>query len=174
MRTYLAALFLGLGLLYPGALRGTVVYTFSGDFSGLALNPPGSTLNFQFSVPSILTSATMITTFQSSSVGPGLSGCVLEDTVLPISPFPGFAASEFVDFAGPCGAGQNITGELWNYLQLPTSLGVYNAYYSAGVQVGTLTIFNAPEPAAVFLLGGALVALAGWKVRRERVRSRTN
>ena len=51
-------------IAFPLAATGSAyVYTLSTDYSGIGNNGPGSTVDWRFAVPSILTSPTTITNF---------------------------------------------------------------------------------------------------------------
>jgi len=124
------------------APQNNVTYTLSVDYS-ISLGA-GATLNWQFSVPTILTSDTTISTFQSTSVGPALSGCVISSVALPVPVSAPIVSGELTSFAAPCTSRQVRTGPA-GFFQALTSPGVYNAYVpvnNASVQVGTLTILQ--------------------------------
>jgi len=57
-------------LLVPTiASAAPILYTLSTDYSGIKRLPPGSTVSWQFEVPSILSAPTTITSFMSASLG---------------------------------------------------------------------------------------------------------
>jgi len=149
-------------LVFPAISRATVTYTLSLDYSIVRALPAGSTVNWQFSVPSILTTATTISTFQSASLGPDFTGCLISYAQLPV-PAPSGATVE-TGFAALCGAGPGYaaTGALAVFLQPLTSPGIYNAYYNpnqnpSGV-IGTLTI---TEGASITALSPDTAAAGG-------------
>lgn len=177
MRLHYAVLTIVLYLFFPVLARADeVLYTLSVDYSGIGVNGPGSTLQWQFEVPSILTTPTTITTFLSSSLGSGLSGCSISDVQIPLaSPYSGYSSFALTDFATPCGSGGEFTGAGTLFVQSLTSDGVYDAYaHNGNVLIGTLTISGVPEPSTIFLLGSGLLGLAGLvmlKSRHSRSRS---
>jgi len=138
-------------LFFPAVSHAAVTYALSVDYSGKLADPfgntyfaAGSTVSWQFSVPSILTKFYGVTP-QSSSVGPGFGECAID--LVTVDPYSGIDGSvgdtttQFVNSA--C----DINGNRVALFQQPiTSPGVYIAYYEvngniAG-QIGTLTILQ--------------------------------
>ena len=84
MRLRLVVLVVGLWLFLPNLVRADEVYTLSVDYSSV-LGIANSTVQWQFEVPSILTTPTTITSFLSASLGSGLSGCGgVSDAQIPL------------------------------------------------------------------------------------------
>ncbi len=170
MRIRSVVLVLGLYLLLPNLGRADELYTLSVDYSGVGVNGPGSTLQWQFEVESILTTPTTITSFLSASLGPGFSGCgSISDVQIPLaSPFSGYSSLVTTDFTGACGPNE-VTGAGTLFVQSLTSEGVYDAYaHNGNVLIGTLTISAVPEPSAIFLLGTGLLVLVGLAFLKRR------
>ena len=160
----LALVIVGIGA--PVA-RADYIYTLSTDYSGINGLPAGSTVSWQFEVPSLLTATTTITSFSSASLGPGLSGCggVL-DAKLPILPAPTpYSGAVITQFETSCnginGVGTFTFGDL-------NPGFVHTARAFSGQIVGTLAIFSTPEPSSMLLLAGGLTGLLG--LRRRIVR----
>lgn len=152
-----------------------ILYAFSADYhnnGGPIPEPPGSTIEWQFEVSSILTTPTTITNFISASVGPGLSGCSIKDAQLPLpSVAPGFSSLIIMDFASLCGPGDQFEGAGANFLEPITSLGVFEVVSTHnGAVLGTLAISAVPEPepSVIFLLGTGLLALLGFSSLKSR------
>jgi hypothetical protein len=147
-----------------------ILYTFSADYhnnGGTIPEPPGSTVEWQFEVSSILTTPTTITNFISASVGAGFSACSIKDAQLPLpSVAQGFSSLIITDFVSPCGPGDNFDGAGANFLEPITSLGVFEVVSTHnGAVLGTLAISSisaVPEPSVIFLLGRGLLALLGF------------
>jgi hypothetical protein len=180
MRLRFAVLMALFYFLFPVLAKADqVLYTLSVDYSGIGVNGPGSTLQWQFEVPSILTTPTTITTFLSASLGPGLSGCSISDVQIPLaSPFSGYSSFALTDFASACGLGDDFTGAGTLFVQSLSSDGVYDAYaHNGNVLIGTLTISDVPavpEASALSLLSSGLLGLVGLvmlKSRHSRSRS---
>ena len=149
-----AALASVLGLL-AAPLRANVTYILTADYSGLsatgaegptAIWPPGSTVNVEFVVPSILTAETTITNFVTASLGPGFSGCGSITQVIIPSPSIGpktasYASGWDASWSTLCGPDTSFGGATPWFQQLITSPGVYPAFSAStnGV-IGALTI----------------------------------
>jgi PEP-CTERM motif-containing protein len=143
------------------------LYSLSTDYSGIGGLPSGSTVSWQFVVPSILTTPTTITSFLSASLGPGLSGCggVL-DAQLPLIAQSPYTSLVITDFTGSCNGG--FTGAGANFYGSLGSKGVDNAFArSTGTIIGTLTISSVPEPTMLSLLGTALLGAFAARLRRS-------
>jgi hypothetical protein len=169
MRLRLVVLVLALCFFFPKLSLADELYTFSVDYSHVGVNVPGSTLQWQFEVASILTTPTTITSFLSASLGPGFSGCgSISDAQIPLaSPFSGYSSFVVTDFTGSCPDG--VTGAGTLFVQSLTSDGVYDAYaHNGNVLIGTLTISAVPEPSAIFLLGSGLLTLVGFAFFKNR------
>lgn len=160
---------IGICFLHPAISQaGPILYSLSTDYSGLGGGlPPGSTVSWQFVVPSILTSPVTITNFRSASLGPGLSSCgSVQDAQLPLPDFGGYTTLVITDWTTTCFGGFSGAGA--NFYQSLTSPGVYDAYGRAtGALLGTLTITAVPEPTTMSLLGAALLSIIGVSRRRE-------
>jgi len=170
MRIRSVVLVLGLFLLLPNLGRADELYTLHVDYSGVGVNGPGSTLQWQFEVASILTTPTTITSFLSTSLGPGFSGCgSVSDVQIPLaSPFSGYSSLVETDYTGSCGPDE-ASGAGTLFVQSLTSEGVYDAYaHNGNVLIGTLTISAVPEPSAIFLLGTGLLAIVGLAFLKSR------
>jgi hypothetical protein len=177
MRLRLVVLVVGLCLFFPNLVRADELYTLSVDYSNLTLSVPNSTMQWQFVVPSILTTPTTITNFLSTSLGSGLSGCVISDVQIPLplaTPITGLSSSALADFASPC-TGNQFTGAIAFFTQSLAADGVYNAYglnFNANVRtnvlIGTLTISSVTEPSSISLLGTGLLALVGLLLFKSR------
>lgn len=169
MRLRLVVLGVGLCLLFPNLVRADELYSFSANYSLVGLGT-GSTVQWQFEVPSILTTPTTITSFLNASVGPGpaFKGCSISSVQIPLSsPFPGFPSDVITNFASPCGPGDLYIGAAGFFIGSITSNGVFSVYAHnsgtaiGGPVIGTLTISAVPEPPALSLLGTGFLALAG-------------
>lgn len=138
------------------ATRSAYVYTLSTDYSGIGNNGPGSTVDWQFVVPSILTSPATIANFVYASLGPGFSSCgTVQDAQLPLADFGGYVALVVTDFTTVC---NGFSGAGANSLQALTSPGVYDLYGRAsGAFLGTLTISAVLEPTSLSMLGLGLL-----------------
>jgi hypothetical protein len=153
-----------------------ILYTFSADYhnnGGTIPEPPGSTVEWQFEVSSILTTPTTITNFISASVGSGLSGCSIKDAQLPLpSVAQGFSSLIITDFASLCGPGDQFDGAGANFLEPITSVGVFEVVSTHnGAVLGTLAISavpEVPEPSVISLLGSGLLALLGFSLLKSR------
>src|SRR5271166_1437613 len=108
MKVYTAILAAGLCLAFPNASHADTTYTLAVDYSSL-IGVPGSILDLQFSVPSILTATTTgITPLSNVSVGGALTGCVPSTAELDN---PGSSSGDLiVNFAALCGPGNNFDG----------------------------------------------------------------
>jgi hypothetical protein len=160
---FLAVLIVGIGT--PVARADSYLYTLSTDYSGFNGLPSGSTVSWQFEVPSLLTATTTITSFMSASLGPGLSSCggVL-DAQLPILPAPSpFSGEVITDFIGSCNGINGVESYTFGDL----NPGVHTARDFSGQIVGTLAIASTPEPSSLLLLAGGLTSLLG--LRRKRI-----
>jgi hypothetical protein len=174
MKVRLAILAVALSFAFPAASRADATYTLAVDYSALA-GVPGSILDLQFSVPSILTATTTgISPFSNVSEGGALTGCVLSTAELDS---PGSSSGDlFINYAAPCGPGGNFDGAV-AFFDVPiTSPGTYDAIghhnmVAAGV-IGTLTI-SSPEPPTTLLLGIGLLGLVAAWVRRESLGRRS-
>ena len=143
-----------------------VLYTLSTDYSGIDGLPVGSTVSWQFEVPSLLTATTTITSFMSASLGSGLSGCggVL-DAQLPIIPAPNPYSGEVItDFQASC----NGISDVVTYTFGDLNPGVHTARDFSGQIVGTLTIASVPEPSSLMLFGSGVLGLVGVIRRKLR------
>jgi hypothetical protein len=154
-----------------------ILYTFSADYhnnGGTIPEPPGSTVEWQFEVPSLLTTTTTITSFISASLGSGFSGCGgVSDVQLPLpGGHPGFSGQLITDFVSSCGPGNQFDGAGANFLEPITSLGVFEVVSTHnGAVLGNLTISAisaVPEPSVIFLLGTGLLALLGFSLLKSR------
>jgi hypothetical protein len=146
-----------------------ILYTFSTDLYGGGNPqppPPGSTIYWQFEVPSILTTPTTIASFISASLGPGFGDCTIGSVQLPLpGAFPGFSGNLVTNFVSPCGG---FDGANANFVLPITSLGVFDDISRFNGKVrGTLTISAAPEPSAIFLLGTGLLTLVGFALLKS-------
>jgi hypothetical protein len=170
MRLRLVVLIVALCLFLPNLVRADELYSLSVDYSGIGVNGPGSTLQWQFEVPSVLTTPTTITSFLSASLGPGLSGCSISDVQIPLaSPYSGYSSFVLTDFASACGPGNLFTGAGTLFVQSLSSEGIYDAYaHNGNVLIGTLTISPVPEPSTIFLLSSGLLALVGTTLLKRR------
>jgi PEP-CTERM motif len=157
---------IGMCFLFSAVSQAGILYSLSTDYSGLHGLPPGSTVSWQFEVPSILTKPTTITSFLSTSLG--FSGCgTIMDAQLPLPDFGGYTTLVITDFTGTCPNGD--TGAGANFFEALTSPGVYDAYGRAsGAKIGTLTISAVPEPTTMSLLSAGLLGIIG--VRRRGLR----
>jgi hypothetical protein len=148
------ALVASLWLFYPAASKAAILYTLSVDYSGINGEPAGSTLNWTFEVPSILTTQTTVTSFLSTTIGSGFSsfggscGSVLSASILappnlaPPNSAPWVSSSSTL-WSGLCGVGNQFSGAAQQFLLAPDSLGVFDAYgHNGGSFLGTLTIAN--------------------------------
>jgi hypothetical protein len=171
MRLRLVVLVVGLWLLLPNLVRADEVYTLSVDYSSV-LGIANSTVQWQFDVPSILTTPTTITSFLSASLGSGLSGCGgVSDAQIPLpSQFnPPYTDLVITDFTSFCGSGNDIGGAGTQFIQSITSEGVFDGYsHNGNLLVGTLTIAPVPEPSAMFLLSTGLLGLVGFALLKSR------
>jgi len=161
MRIWLALLAAALSFVLPTAARADDTYTLAVDYSAL-IGVPGSTLDLQFTVPSIITSTTLgITPLSDVSVGGALAGCV--PTSVELDSPSSSSGDLFVNVAALCGPGDNFDGAAAFFDTPLLAPGVYTAIGHHNQQVagdiGTLTI-TAPEPSAALLLGFALAVLA--------------
>lgn len=167
MRYFATVTLLMVVLFVPMASNASpYLYSLSTDYTGIGGLPSGSTVSWQFEVPSILTSPTTITSFLSASLGPGFAGCgAVQDAQLPLVAATPYTSLVITDFTGSCqggivGAGANFFGGL-------SSTGVDNAFArSTGTKIGTLTISAVPEPATLSLLAIALLGAVAKRFRR--------
>jgi hypothetical protein len=163
MRLRFVVLAVSLCVFAPAVVHANEVYTLSVNYSGIGGNGPGSTLYWQFEVPSILTTPTTITSFLSASLGPGLiaEGCSISDAQLPLPGVNGFSSQVITDFVSPCGQGNNFSGAGANFLTSIMSNGVFDVISRQnGTAIGTLTISAVPEPSELSLLCTGILALA--------------
>ena len=157
----LALIIVGIGA--PVA-RADYIYTLSTDYSGINGLPAGSTVSWQFEVPSLLTTTTTITSFMSASLGSGFSNCGVLDARLPILPAPmPFSGEVITDFIGPC----NGINSIATYTNGDLNPGVHTARDVSTQIVGTLAIASTPEPSSLMLFGSGL-ALVGVIRRKLR------
>lgn len=158
----LAAVALGFAFLAPSFAHADELYTLSVDFSSVPGELPNSTVQWQFEVPSLLTAPATITSFLSTSIGSGLSGCSITDVQIPLaSQFnPPYINAVITDFASPCGP-LNLPGAGNQFTQSITTEGVFEAFaHSTGTVIGSLTISPVPEPSglSLFAIGALLLA----------------
>lgn len=159
MKIRLAILVVALSFMLP-SVRADETYTLAVDYSALT-GVSGSTLDLQFTVPSIITSTTSdITPLSNVSVGGALTGCVPSSAELDN---PGTSSGDlFVNFAAACGAGDNFDGAVAFFDTPLLAPGVYTAIghenRTVVGDIGTLTI--SPEPNDALLLAIGLAALA--------------
>jgi len=158
----LAILIVGLGA--PVAHADSFLYTLSTDYSAIT-GLAGSTVSWQFEVPSLLTTTTTITSFMSASLGPGFSNCSVLDAKLPILPAPmPFSGEVITDFIGPC----NGINSIATYTNGDLNPGVHTARDVSTQIVGTLAITSAPEPSSLMLFGSGVLGLVGVIRRKLR------
>lgn len=145
------------------------LYSLFTDYSGIGVLPSGSTVSWQFVVPSILTAPTTITTFTSASLGPGFSSCgSVLDAQLPLVARSPYTSLVITDFTGSCYGGITAAGA--NFYGGLSSVGLDNAFArSTGTKIGTLTISSVPEPTTLSLLGSALLGAVATRLRRGRL-----
>jgi hypothetical protein len=138
-------------LAWPAVVRAdSIIYTlalnYDNDIAGIA---SGSVVDWQFAVPSILTSDTVIGSFLSASVGGAFSGCSISNASVPattsIGILPGAVAEALTGFAAPCSTIPNdvgiVTGSVALFYTNIDSLGTFTAYSrGVGNVLGTLTI----------------------------------
>ena len=149
--------------LASSAKADSFIYTLSTDYSGINGLPAGSTVSWQFEVPSLLTTTTTITSFMSASLGPGFSNCGVLDAKLPILPAPmPFSGEVITDFIGPC----NGINSIATYTNGDLNPGVHTARDVSTQIVGTLAITSAPEPSSLMLFGSGVLGLVGV-IRRK-------
>jgi hypothetical protein len=163
MRLRLVVLAVSLCLFAPVLVHANEIYTLSVNYTGIGGLGPGSTLRWQFEVPSILTTPTTITSFLSASLGPGFiaEGCSISNAQLPLPGVNGFSSQVITDFVSLCGPGNIFSGAGSNFLTSITSNGVFDVISRQnGDVIGTLTISSVPEPPALSLLGTGILALA--------------
>ena len=159
----LAILIVGLGA--PFARADSFLYTLSTNYSGINGLPAGSTVSWQFEVPSLLTATTTITSFMSASLGPGLSSCGVLDAQLPIIPAPSPYSGEVItDFQASCNGISSIATFTFGDL----NPGVHTARDFSGQIVGTLEIAPVPEPSSLTLFGVGVLGLVGVIRRKLR------
>lgn len=174
IRSALRVLILSSCLAFPAVSNADAIYTLDLDFSSTPGSlAAGSIVDVQFSVPSILTTDTTISSFLSDSVGGSFTGCTISSVSIPSTEAISgtFVASALVNFASNCstipGDVGEISGALGFFQQSITSPGVYSAYYlpSNPLVIGTLTI-GTPEPGAALLAGiGLICLLSGARIR---------
>src|SRR6516162_5227490 len=157
MRTFVTTFVIGLCFLVPTIVSASpYLYTLSTDYNGIKGLPVGSTVSWQFEVPSLLTVPTTITSFISASLGPGLSSCggVLDAQVHPFDAPNPYSSYVITDFTGSCFGG--ITGsEAYAYGNL--NPGVHTErLFSTGQKIGTLAIASVPEPTTISLVNTGL------------------
>jgi hypothetical protein len=154
------------GIIFPSVSKAdAVLYTLSVDYNGIGTQGPGSTVNWSFQAPSLLTSGTTdITTLLSSSIGAGFGSCgaVTGVSFSPTTPggraLASYAGNAVVSWSLGCGTGNSIFGTAQGFAQQPVSLGLFNAYdANAGTVIGTLSIADelalqgGPSSSPVFL-----------------------
>jgi len=106
-RSFAVVLFAMCFLVPTIASAAPILYTLSTDYSGINGLPSGSTVSWQFEVPSILTVPTKITSFISASLGPGLSSCGgVRDAQLPFPAPSPYTSYVITDFTGSCFGGK--------------------------------------------------------------------
>ncbi len=166
MRARGVVLILGLCLLCPIFLRADAVYNLSLDYSGILNNPPGSTLQLQFVVPSILTTTTTGITAFTESVGGSLSGCI--GSTVEVDNPASTSSVILLNFSPLCGPGNNFEGAAAAFNQSIGSAGSYTAFQRPGSStiIGTLTIVSTPEPSSLPLVAIGLVCLVPVVRRR--------
>jgi hypothetical protein len=154
-------------LLVPTiASADSFLYTLSTDYSGIDGLPVGSTVSWQFEVPSLLTATTTITSFMSASLGPGLSSCggVLDAILFPSGAPSPYSGEVITDFIGSC----NGISDVVTYTFGDLNPGVHTARDFPGQIVGTLTIASVPEPSSLMLFGSGVLGLVGVIRRKLR------
>jgi hypothetical protein len=167
MRLRLVVLVLALCLFLPKLTLADELYTLSVDYSGINGFPVGTSVQWQFEVPSILTSTTTITDLLSFSLGSALSGCggiASVEVDNPSSTKPDALAF----FGNLCGSNGVTGGAISFFGAAINAAGVYTAYTKNGIANGTLTISAVPEPSAIFLLGSGLLTLVGFAFLKKR------
>lgn len=172
MRKSAIVVVIGMCLLVPTiASADSVLYTLSTDYSGIDGLPAGSTVSWQFEVPSILTTPTTIPNFKSTSLGPGLSSCgVVLDAQLPFPAPSPFTSEVITEFTGSC-FGITSVDTFFNG-DLSSAGFVHTARDSAGQIIGTLAISSVPEPMTMSLLTTGLIGMFAAGLRRRAQQNR--
>ena len=157
----MVTLVVALCLVFPViASAEPILYTLSTDYTGIKGLPAGSTVSWQFEVPSILTTPTTITSFISASLGSGLSTCggVL-DAQLPFPAPSPYTSYVITDFKGSCFGGINGAAAFFNGDLLNPGFVHIAHQFSTGEKIGALTIAAVPEPTTIAMFGAGLLGI---------------
>jgi hypothetical protein len=153
-------------LLLPTAGRAdAILYTLTSDYSGINGFGPGSIIDWQLEVPTVLTTETDVTSLLSTTVGGGFSGCTISSVEIPYEPpTTGFTSTAVALFSTTCAG---VDGASANFAEAITSLGTYTVLAKEmDAAIGTLTIADVPEPGVFALFGGGLLVISMLKRAR--------